>query len=77
MPFETLIIKGGRDFLEGDRSHEEVAADITQVFENIKDRGGEFVTAIAFADKTSPEFKGGHPDGALYIVAEFPDQGNN
>lgn len=73
MPFETYIVEPGSDILEGDRKHEEVAKDITGMFEDIKNRGGKFVTAISMADKTAMSAQGGHPDGATYIVAEFPD----
>jgi hypothetical protein len=70
MPFETFIVKPGSDSLSGGRKHEE---DITRVFETIKARGGEFVTALALADHTTYAGEGGKPNGAAYIVAEFPD----
>lgn len=71
MPFETYIVEAGSDISEGDRKHDEVANDITAVFEDIAKRGGKFVTAISMADKTTMSGAGGHPDGATYIVAEF------
>jgi hypothetical protein len=73
MPFETFVIEPGSDILSGDRKHEAVAKDITDVFEAIKERGGQFVTAIALADHTTYAGQGGEPNGATYIVAEFPE----
>jgi hypothetical protein len=72
MPFETFIVETGSDILEGDRKHEQVAEDISKVFERIREGGGQYVTSIPLADKTTMSSSGGHPDGALYIVADMP-----
>lgn len=73
MPYETYVIKTGGDVLRSDRKHEEVARDITAVFEEIRKQNGEFIAAIPLADETANSSLGGHPDGALYIVADIPD----
>ena len=73
MPYETFVVETGKDVLRGDRKHDAVAKDISAVFERIRERGGEFVAAIPLTDETSPSSSGGHPDGALYIVADMPE----
>lgn len=73
MPYETFVVETASDILEGDRKHEEVAEKISATFEKIRKEGGEFVTAIAMADKTAHTGSGGHPNGALYIVADMPE----
>lgn len=73
MPFETFVIEPGSSVSLGDRTHEMVAKDITKTFENIKQRGGQFVTAIELADHVTYAGQGGEPNGATYIVAEFPE----
>jgi len=73
MTFETFIVEPGSDILSGGRIHEQVARDITSVFEKIQERGGKFVTAIALADHVTHAGEGGKPNGATYIVAEFTE----
>ena len=70
MPFETYIVEPGSDILEGDRSHEEVAEEITGVFEDIQIEAANY-TAIAMADKTTHSGAGGHPDGATTSLLNF------
>lgn len=72
MPFETFVVETGSGVLEGNRQHEEVAEKISEVFTRIRESGGQYVAAIPLADKTSSSASGGHPDGALYIVADMP-----
>jgi hypothetical protein len=75
MPFEAFVVEPGSDGLSGNRKHETVAKEITEVFEKIKERGGKFVTAFALADRvtTSESDECVEPNGAAYIVAEFPE----
>jgi hypothetical protein len=70
MPFETYVIEPAST--DGSRKHEQVAKDVTATFEKIAEEGGKFITAFALADKSSHSGAGGHPDGAVYIVAELP-----